>query len=117
MYKRQAEYDDQIIEEIEKQAVAEKKQGSGDNGGGFDDSDSLLSDAIQCVVEAGQASTSFIQRKLRVGYARAARLVDEMEEKGIVGPPDGSKPRQVLITRQQWIEMRMNEDDNEVFHE
>lgn len=115
--KETAEYDDQIIEEIEKQAVAEKKQGSGDNGGGFDDSDSLLSDAIQCVVEAGQASTSFIQRKLRVGYARAARLVDEMEEKGIVGPPDGSKPRQVLITRQQWIEMRMNEDDNEVFHE
>lgn len=115
--KETVEYDDQIIEEIEKQAVAEKKQGSSDNGGGFDDSDTLLSDAIQCVVEAGQASTSFIQRKLRVGYARAARLVDEMEEKGIVGPADGSKPRQVLITRQQWIEMRMNEDGGEVFHE
>lgn len=52
-----------------------------------------------------------------MGYARAARLVDEMEEKGIVGPADGSKPRQVLITRQQWIEMRMNEDGGEVFHE
>lgn len=115
--KESAEYDDKILEEIEKQAVAEKKQNTGDNGGGFDDSDALLSDAIQCVVEAGQASTSFIQRKLRVGYARAARLVDEMEEKGIVGPPDGSKPRQVLISRQQWIEMRLNEDSGEVFHE
>ena len=114
--KETADYDDKIIEEIEKQAVAEKKQ-NGSDGGGFDDSDALLNDAIQCVVEAGQASTSFIQRKLRVGYARAARLVDEMEEKGIVGPPDGSKPRQVLISRQQWIEMRMNEDEGEVFHE
>ena len=114
--KETADYDDNIIEEIEKQAVAEKKQ-NGSDGGGFDDSDALLNDAIQCVVEAGQASTSFIQRKLRVGYARAARLVDEMEEKGIVGPPDGSKPRQVLISRQQWIEMRMNEDEGEVFHE
>ena len=110
--KESASYDDKILEEIEKQAVAEKsKGGSSDNsGGGFDEVDALLGEAIQCVVEAGQASTSFLQRKLRVGYARAARLVDEMEEKGIVGPPDGSKPRQVLITRQQWIEMRMNED-------
>ena len=64
----------------------------------------MLDDAIKCVVEAGQASTSFLQRKLRVGYARAGRLIDEMESMGVVGPYEGSKPRQVLITYQQWLE-------------
>ena len=58
------------------------------------------------VVEAGLASTSLLQRRLKVGYARAARLVDEMEEKGIVGPFEGSKPRQLLITKEQWQAMQ-----------
>lgn len=71
----------------------------------------MLPAAIECVVEAGQASTSFLQRKLRLGYARAARIIDELEAKGIIGPMDGSKPRQVLITRQQWIEMNMNQNN------
>lgn len=106
--KETADYDDKIIEEIEKQAAAEKGNSNGSEGGGFDESDALLSDAIECVIDAGQASTSYIQRKLKVGYARAARLIDEMEEKGIIGPFEGSKPRQLLITRQQWLEMNMN---------
>lgn len=107
--KENADYDDKILEEIEKQAVAEK--GSGGDGGGFDEGDELLSDAIECVIEAGQASTSYLQRKLKVGYARAARLIDEMEGKGIIGPFEGSKPRQVMISRQQWIEMKMNNEE------
>ncbi len=107
--KETAVYDDKVLEEIEKQAVQEK--GASNDGGGFDDSDELLSDAIECVLEAGQASTSYLQRKLKVGYARAARLVDEMEAKGIISGYEGSKPRQVLITRQQWIEMSLNQPE------
>jgi S-DNA-T family DNA segregation ATPase FtsK/SpoIIIE len=104
-----ADYDDKIIEEIEKQAVPEK--GAANDGGGFDDTDELLPNAIECVIEAGQASTSYLQRKLKVGYARAARIIDEMEAKGIIGPFEGSKPRQVLLSKQQWIEMKMNNED------
>lgn len=105
-----ADYDEKIIEEIDKQAVPEKGASNND-GGGFDDADNLLPDAIECVMEAGQASTSYLQRKLKVGYARAARLIDDMEAKGIIGPFEGSKPRQVLISRQQWIEMKMNNEE------
>ena len=106
-----AEYDDQILEEIERQAeAAGKSAGGGSGGGGFDAQDEMLPAAIECVVETGQASTSLLQRKLKLGYARAARIIDEMESRGIVGPFEGSKPRQVLISRQQWIEMKMQED-------
>lgn len=107
--KETADYDDKIIEEIEKQAVPEKGA-SKDDGGGFDDTDELLFDAIECVIEAGQASTSYLQRKLKVGYARAARLIDDMEAKSIIGPFEGSKPRPVLISKQQWIEMKLSKD-------
>ncbi len=109
-----AEYDDAILEEIERQAAQEKGSGKGQDGGGFDDTDDLLPAAIECVVEMGQASTSMLQRKFKLGYSRAARLVDAMEERGIVGPFEGSKPRQVLITRQQWIEMKMRQDSEGV---
>ena len=106
-----AEYDDQILEEIERQAeAAGKSAGGGSGGGGVDAQDEMLPAAIECVVETGQASTSLLQRKLKLGYARAARIIDEMESRGIVGPFEGSKPRQVLISRQQWIEMKMQED-------
>ena len=71
----------------------------------------MMAEAVKCVVEAGQASTSLLQRRLRVGYARAGRLVDEMEQMGIVGPHEGSKPRQVLITYQQFLEMNLNNAD------
>ncbi len=102
-------YDEKIIEEIERQAVAEKKKGkdSAKDGGGFCDEDEMLPSAIECVVETGQASTSLLQRRLKLGYARAARIMDMMEEKGIIGPFEGSKPRQVLISKERWIEMKM----------
>lgn len=69
------------------------------------DSDELLSKAIEVVVENQNASTTLLQNKLAVGYARAARLIDELEERGIIGPFEGSKPRKVLITKRQWYEM------------
>lgn len=104
-----ASYDEAIMDEIERQAVAEKSS-SGD-GGGFAEDDPMLNSAIECVVEAGQASTSMLQRRLKLGYARAARLVDDMEVRGIVGPYEGSKPRSVLITRQQWMERKLNTEE------
>lgn len=75
------------------------------------DADELLPKAIELVVDAGQASVSLIQRKFKVGYARAARIVDQMEERGIVGGFEGSKPRQILISRQQWQEMQMSDKE------
>lgn len=102
-------YDEQILAEIDRHAVSDKKKGGRDkdDGGGFDDEDEMLPSAIEMVVETGQASTSMLQRKLKLGYARAARLMDSMEEKGVIGPFEGSKPRQVLITKERWIEMKM----------
>lgn len=104
-----AEYDEEVLHEIEKNAAGKDKQGkglSGSSGGGEDDYDELLPAAIEVVVDTGQASVSMLQRRLKLGYSRAARLVDQMEEKGIVGPFEGSKPRQLLITREQWQEMQ-----------
>ena len=105
---QQLTYDERILEEIDRHAVSDnKKKGNKDDGGGFDEEDEMLPSAIEIVVESGQASTSMLQRKLKLGYARAARLMDSMEEKGIIGPFEGSKPRQVLITKERWIEMKM----------
>ncbi|TYQ15804.1 UNVERIFIED_CONTAM: DNA translocase FtsK [Acetivibrio alkalicellulosi] len=98
-----AEYNEDIIEEINSEKGI-KEQDLGDN-------DELLPKAIELVVEAGQASVSLIQRKFKVGYARAARIVDQMEERGIVGPFEGSKPRQVLITKHQLQELEMRSGD------
>lgn len=103
----ETEYDAAIIEDIEKQAVQEKGVSSSDNDG-EESNDEMLNEAIEAVIDAGQASTSMLQRKLKVGYARAGRLIDEMEKRGIVGPFEGSKPRQVLMSRQQFLEMSMN---------
>ena len=69
--------------------------------------DELLSAAVEGVLETGQASVSMLQRRLKLGYSRAARLVDQMEAQGSVGPFEGSKPRQLLITREKWQEMQM----------
>ena len=101
-----ADYDDAVMEEIERQAVMGKQKGgvpseTDDEEG---DADSMLDEAIRAVVEAGQASTSLLQRKLKLGYARAARIIDQMEERGIVGPYEGSKPRKVLISKEQLME-------------
>ena len=108
-----AEYSDEIIHEIEQHA-AEKEKGSKGVGGSApeevgDDYDELLPAAIEVVVETGMASVSMLQRRLKLGYSRAARLVDQMEEKGVVGPFEGSKPRQVLITKEQWQEMQFKQ--------
>ncbi|HBT90937.1 MAG TPA: cell division protein FtsK, partial [Ruminococcaceae bacterium] len=81
--------------------------------GAESDKDPMLPEAIKCVVDNGQASTSLLQRRLRLGYARAGRIIDQMEQMGIVGPHDGSKPRQVLMTYQQWLEMNMQHADKE----
>ncbi|HIY09302.1 MAG TPA: DNA translocase FtsK, partial [Firmicutes bacterium] len=83
--------------------------GSGDDG---DEEDEYLDQAIECVVEAGVASTSLLQRRLKLGYARAARLIDSLEQKGIVGPFEGSKPRQVLISKERWYEMKLQKQDS-----
>ena len=74
------------------------------------DGDAMLEDAIEVVVEAGAASTSLLQRRLKLGYARAARIMDDMEAMGIIGPADGSKPRAVLMSRQQWQERQLTAD-------
>ena len=98
-----ADYDDDVMVEIERQAAVEKKQKTGLKEDGPDE-DPMLNDAIKVVVESGQASTSLLQRRLKLGYARAARIVDEMEQRGVVGPYEGSKPRKVLITKDQLME-------------
>lgn len=99
-----AEYDVSIADEIERNSV----ENSGDNPADLSDKDSLFMAAVEVVTEAGQASTSMLQRRLSVGYARAGRLIDQLEENGIIGPYEGSKPRAVLITHAQWLEMTMN---------
>ena len=107
-----ADYDQSVIHEIEQHA-AEKDKGSKGSAlpqeSGDEGYDELLPAAIEVVVETGQASVSMLQRRLKLGYSRAARLVDQMEEKGVVGPFEGSKPRQLLITREQWQEMQFKQ--------
>jgi S-DNA-T family DNA segregation ATPase FtsK/SpoIIIE len=95
---RETEYDEEMIDKITGAAI-----GAEDNPG---DNDELLPNVIEHVVDAGLASTSMIQRKFKVGYARAARIIDQMEARGIVSGFDGSKPRHILITKQQLYEMR-----------
>ena len=93
------------LEEIDRQAAADSgKKGGG--GGSSGDSDPLVPDAVEALLETGQGSTSFLQRRLKVGYARAARIMDELEDRGIVGPQDGAKPRELQITRAQWAEIK-----------
>jgi S-DNA-T family DNA segregation ATPase FtsK/SpoIIIE len=107
---RPANYDDDVMFEIERQAAIDKKQKTGLAEDGPSD-DPMIKEAIRVVVENGQASTSLLQRKLKLGYARAARIVDEMEARGVVGPYEGSKPRKVLITPEQLMEMELSSDE------
>ncbi len=103
----EAEYSDSVMAEIDKKAAESGKSGSGSSGSTAaetesSDGDEMLPAAVDVILETGQASVSMLQRRLKLGYARAARIMDEMEERGIVGPFEGSKPRQLLITREQW---------------
>ena len=103
----EAEYSDSVMAEIDKKAAESGKSGSSSSGGTAaetesSDGDEMLPAAVDVILETGQASVSMLQRRLKLGYARAARIMDEMEERGLVGPFEGSKPRQLLITREQW---------------
>ena len=108
----EAEYSREVMDKIE-QAVKEKEKGSGgktsaEPAEAQEDGDELLPAAVEVVLETGQASVSMLQRRLELGYSRAARLVDQMEERGIVGPFEGSKPRQLLIDKAKWQELQMS---------
>ena len=105
-----ANYDSDVMYEIERQAAIDKKQKTG-LAEDAPDSDPMVKDAIRIVVEAGQASASLLQRKLKVGYSRAGRLIDEMEQRGVIGPFEGAKPRKVLITESELLEMEASSDE------
>ena len=110
----EADYSNEVMEKIEEAMKQSEKGGKGGSSNaaaaesdGGEGCDEMLAAAVEVILETGQASVSMLQRRLKLGYSRAARLVDQMEERGIVGPFEGSKPRQVLITRQQWQELQM----------
>ena len=108
-----ADYNQSVMDEIEKKAAQTGNSKAETAGGTMPNAeeqayDELLPNAVEVVLETGQASVSMLQRRLKLGYARAARIVDEMEEMGIVGPFQGSKPRNILITKEQWIAMQEN---------
>ena len=109
----EAQYSDEVMRKIEESLQEKEKKGGGgpassasdgDEGGSEDE---LLPAAVEVVLETGQASVSMLQRRLKLGYSRAARLVDQMEQRGYVGPFEGSKPRQLLITKEKWQELKM----------
>ena len=99
----EATYNDDILEQIEKANSTDKEIEEQEDD---DDTDPLLMEAIEVVVETGQASTSFIQRRFKVGYARAGRIIDQMEERGIISGFQGSKPREVLMSKERWQELK-----------
>ena len=112
----ETEYSDEVIDEIDREAAkCGVKKGSGgvpaDAADDDGETDPMLKSAIELAVDAGKISTSLIQRKLSLGYGRAAKLIDKMEQMAIVGPQDGNKPRQVLLTRQEYMEMVLNNPD------
>ena len=102
--------------QIEQHVTESEKKGKSAGGAfpageaGEEEQDELFPAGVDVILDLGQASVSLLQRRLKLGYARAARLMDQMEEKGIVGPSEGSKPRQILITRDQWVQMQSGGD-------
>ena len=106
----EAKYNDEILKQIESANSTDKEIDSEEED---DDTDPLLMEAIDVVVETGQASTSFIQRRFKVGYARAGRIIDQMEERGIISGFQGSKPREVLMSKERWEELKMSNNDSE----
>lgn len=110
--KTDAVYNDEIIESIEK---ANTKTKDGESNIENDDSDPLLNDAIDMVVDMGQASASMLQRRFKIGYSRAGRIIDQMEARGLISGYEGSKPRQLLVTKDEWQELKfsMQQSDNQ----
>ena len=115
MNQKSGSYSDEVLEQIEMEAArcgAGKKGSSsaasaeGDSG----EDDPMLRQALELAVESGKISTSLIQRRLQLGYGRAAKLIDRMEQMGYVSPPDGQKPRKVLITKQEFMELVLNNE-------
>lgn len=105
-------YNEDIIESIEKSALKGSKSGNGnDEEEGGNDADELLSAAIDMVVDMGQASASMLQRRFKIGYSRAGRIIDQMEARGLISGYDGSKPRQVLISKNEWQELKFSENE------
>ena len=104
-----AEYSEEILEHIEQQAeqVGNNKSGSSGTNDPGDDEDELIEEAIEVIMDCRQASTSMLQRRLKLGYSRAARIIDQIEDRGIIGPSEGSKPRHILISREDWQEMKL----------
>ena len=107
----EATYNEDILESIENSNKTDKELAA-ETGDPDDDTDPFLMEAIDIVVETGQASTSFIQRRFKVGYARAGRIIDQMEERGVISGYQGSKPRQVLMTMERWQELKMSTNEN-----
>ena len=105
------QYDEAMIEAMEKHAIQDGKKGGSSAEDEELDGDPMFKQAVEVVIDAGQASTSLLQRRCKLGYARAARIMDEMEQKGVIGPYEGAKPRAVLISRQQWLELQMNQPE------
>ena len=103
-------YNNDIIESIEKANGKGTKADDDEQ----DDADELLNDAIDLVMDMGQASASMLQRKFKIGYSRAGRIVDQMEARGLISGYDGSKPRQVLISKEEWQELKMGNSANNV---
>ena len=103
-----ANYSEDILETIENSNKSDKELQEMSEE---DDTDPFLMEAIDVVVETGQASTSFIQRRFKVGYARAGRIIDQMEERGVISGYQGSKPRQVLMSKEKWEELKMSPND------
>jgi S-DNA-T family DNA segregation ATPase FtsK/SpoIIIE len=104
-------YNTDIIESIEKANTSDKEKDL--ESATDDETDPFLMEAIETVVETGQASTSFIQRRFKVGYARAGRIIDQMEERGIISGYQGSKPREVLMSKERWEELKMQTNTEE----
>ena len=113
-------YDKEVMDEIERKASQTgTKSAASDPEPNADelDGDEMLPAAVDVILEIGQASVSMLQRRLKLGYARAARIVDEMEEKGIVGPYQGSKPRDILVTKEQWAQIRAGSNNQMSFED
>ena len=106
-----ANYSEDILETIENSNKTDKEIAQ--EHAEDDDTDPFLMEAIQTVVETGQASTSFIQRRFKVGYARAGRIIDQMEERGVISGYQGSKPREVLMSLEKWNELKMGSNESE----